>query len=171
LGGNRKGHIRTYANLFIVFLLCGAWHGASWTFVIWGAYHGFGLVLERLGFSKFLKRMPSAISNLYVWLFVLIGWVIFRSPTFSYALEFLKIMFSSNANYPLASFYNALDIISISNAYILLIGIVLSFPVMAKIRIKYKSSPIWLMLLFIIFVIAYAFGTTADYTPFIYFRF
>jgi alginate O-acetyltransferase complex protein AlgI len=171
LGGNRKGKHRTYFNLFIVFLLCGLWHGASWTFVIWGAYHGLGLVLEKLGLGKLLKRLPAIISNLYVWLFVLIGWVIFRSPTISYALNYFKIMFGSNEKYPLESFYNAIDFISLSNAYILLLGIILSYPVMSKIRIKYRNSPLWLLLLFIIFVLAYAFGITADWTPFIYFRF
>ena len=56
LGGNRKGQVRTYINLFIVFFLTGIWHGASWTFVFWGIYHGIFCIIERLGLEKLLKR-------------------------------------------------------------------------------------------------------------------
>jgi alginate O-acetyltransferase complex protein AlgI len=171
LGGNRKGKNRTYINLFIVFLLCGLWHGAAWTFIVWGIYHGIGLIIERFGFSKILKKLPKIVSNIYVWFFVLIGWVIFRSPSLSYAFNYLKIMFMIKISYPLASFYKAIDFISISNVYLIIIGIILAYPVMAKIRIKYKRNPKWIMLLLVIFILAFSFGTTANYSPFIYFRF
>jgi hypothetical protein len=61
LGGNRGTKLRTYANLWTVFLLCGLWHGASWTFVIWGAHHGLFLVIERAGLSRILERLPRPI--------------------------------------------------------------------------------------------------------------
>jgi alginate O-acetyltransferase complex protein AlgI len=64
LGGNRNGKYRTYINLFIVFLLCGLWHGAAWSFVIWGIYQGIGLIIERSGFIKILKKLPVALSNI-----------------------------------------------------------------------------------------------------------
>jgi alginate O-acetyltransferase complex protein AlgI len=170
-GGNRNGKYRTYINLFIVFLLCGLWHGAAWGFVVWGIYHGIGLIIERIGFLKILKRLPAALSNIYVWLFVIIGWVIFRAPNIAYAKNYLKIMFSGNAAYPLASFAKALDFITISNGYLLILGIILAYPIMAKIRIKYKNNPIWISWIFILFVLAFSFTMTASYTPFIYFRF
>ena len=79
LGGNRKGKVRTYRNLMIVFLATGLWHGASWNFVGWGLYHGLFLVIERLGFSKVLKKDRIGIlSRIYTLLVVTIGWVFFR---------------------------------------------------------------------------------------------
>ena len=77
LGGNRKGKIRTYVNLLIVFFATGMWHGASWNFIGWGMYHGFFSVIERLGFGKLLKR-SKVLSHVYTMLVVMIGWVFFR---------------------------------------------------------------------------------------------
>jgi hypothetical protein len=77
LGGNRVSSVRTYVNLWIVFLLCGLWHGASWTFVIWGAYHGLLLVLERAGLRRLLSRLPNSIAHLYTRWSVFVGWVWF----------------------------------------------------------------------------------------------
>lgn len=79
LGGNRGSHVRTGINLFIVFLLCGLWHGASWTFVIWGLYHGCFLVLERTRFGSFMERGPRLFAHVYALLVILIGWVVFRA--------------------------------------------------------------------------------------------
>jgi alginate O-acetyltransferase complex protein AlgI len=171
LGGNRKGKGRTYVNLFIVFLLCGLWHGAAWNFLVWGIYQGFGLIIERLGFLKVLKKIPAFFANIYVWFFVLIGWIIFRANTLSYAFDYIKIMFSGNKEYPLASFYKFLNFGSWSTLYLLILGIILSYPVMAKVRIKYKNNPLWIALLFCIFVVAYVFSITSTFVPFIYFRF
>ncbi len=77
LGGNRKGKLRTYVNLLIVFFATGMWHGASWNFIGWGMYHGFFSVIERLGFGKLLKR-SKVLSHVYTMLVVMIGWVFFR---------------------------------------------------------------------------------------------
>jgi alginate O-acetyltransferase complex protein AlgI len=79
LGGNRSSPLRTYVNLATVFLLCGLWHGANWTFVVWGLYHGAFLVVERAaGWSrKGSTGLPVRLATLVV---VLVGWVIFRSP-------------------------------------------------------------------------------------------
>ncbi len=81
LGGNRRGAVRTYCNLGIVFLLCGLWHGASWLFVAWGAYQGLFLIIERLGLGRILARMPRIIQHSYAMLVVLAGWTIFRVAT------------------------------------------------------------------------------------------
>jgi alginate O-acetyltransferase complex protein AlgI len=79
LGGNRTAPLRTYVNLVTVFLLCGLWHGANWTFVVWGLYHGAFLVLERAaGWSR--KGSTGLPVRLLTLLIVLVGWVIFRSP-------------------------------------------------------------------------------------------
>ncbi|MBQ3470036.1 MBOAT family protein [Candidatus Saccharibacteria bacterium] len=92
LGGNRKGKIRTYINLWIVFLVTGIWHGAAWTFVIWGIFHGFFIFIERLGLKKLLDKMHF-LNHFYTLFVVLTSWVIFRAPSLKYALHYLKVMF------------------------------------------------------------------------------
>lgn len=94
LGGNRKGAVRTYVNLIVVFLLCGLWHGASWTFIVWGAWHGCFLIVERI------IRLPGKLSLLrpfglmYAFLVVVVGWVIFRSSSLPDAWQYLRTMFA-----------------------------------------------------------------------------
>jgi alginate O-acetyltransferase complex protein AlgI len=92
LGGNRKGPLRTYLNLLIVFFLTGLWHGASWNFVIWGFLHGFFLILERLFLGKWLERLPGL--NLVYTLFVVVNaWVFFNAKDLDYALDYLRMMY------------------------------------------------------------------------------
>lgn len=91
LGGNRVSAARTYFNLWTVFLLCGLWHGAAWTFVIWGAWHGLLLVLERAGLGNLLRR-SALLGWLYTWVAVLIGWVFFRATDLTQALLVLRGM-------------------------------------------------------------------------------
>ncbi len=87
LGGNRKGRARTYANLLITMLLGGLWHGASWTFVAWGALHGTGLALHKLLVERWPTPGPvrRALGLPVTLLFVMFGWVMFRAPTFDVA--------------------------------------------------------------------------------------
>jgi alginate O-acetyltransferase complex protein AlgI len=94
LGGNRLGSRRTYVNLFLTMLLGGLWHGASWTFVFWGAWHGCGLGVERAlglagGSSSKVTLLAMVLRRLAVFLFVIIGWAFFRSTTISEAVDFL----------------------------------------------------------------------------------
>lgn len=92
LGGNRKGKARTYVNLFLTMLLGGLWHGAAWTFVIWGALHGAYLVGER--FARFLPIRSIALGWLATFLLTIIGWVFFRAETVSDAARLLSSMAS-----------------------------------------------------------------------------
>lgn len=96
LGGNRGGTFRTYRNLIVVFLLCGLWHGASWTFVAWGLWHGLFLVLERAGLGGILARTPAPLAWAYAFLVVVLGWVLFRSPTFAAAASVWRGMAGLN---------------------------------------------------------------------------
>lgn len=92
LGGNRIGQAATLRNLWIVFLLCGLWHGAALTFVAWGAFHGFLLVLER-GFRNVVSiRVPAPLGWAWATLLIIAGWVIFRSGDFHQALSMLGKM-------------------------------------------------------------------------------
>ncbi|MFZ5876662.1 MAG: MBOAT family O-acyltransferase [Nitrospirota bacterium] len=93
LGGNRAGERRTYANLMLVFVLCGMWHGANWTFLLWGAYHGFWLITERLtGVGRSKVTTSSAARRAVTLLLVMVGWVFFRATNLSQALDVLQAM-------------------------------------------------------------------------------
>lgn len=93
LGGNKGSVGRTYVNLWLVFLLSGFWHGAGWNFILWGAYHGFFLVLERLFLGEYLK---SKLALLYTFFVANIGWVFFRNTDMSVSMMVLKKMFTLN---------------------------------------------------------------------------
>jgi alginate O-acetyltransferase complex protein AlgI len=89
LGGNRKGHGRTYGNLITVFVLCGIWHGANWTFLIWGLYHGLFLVLERM-ITWLREGTRFAIGRrAYLLVVVAIGWVMFRGSDIGHSGDYV----------------------------------------------------------------------------------
>lgn len=92
LGGNRQGPFRTYLNLSVVFLLCGAWHGASWNFIAWGAWHGALLIAERAGGATALSRMPYLVSRAYLLLAVMASWVLFRAETLADAGAYYRAL-------------------------------------------------------------------------------
>ncbi len=92
LGANRKGAFRAYFNLFLVFVLCGFWHGAAWTFVIWGAYYGLLLVMELALRNRFRFQFSGITGNLYTMLMVMLGWVFFRSADLKSAVNLLKLL-------------------------------------------------------------------------------
>jgi len=137
LGGNKLGPVSTYRNLFTVFFLCGLWHGASWTFVVWGMYHGIFLVLERLGLGTLLNRVPRMFRHAYALVVVMVGWVLFRAETFDQAIYFVKAMFTVSGPapdlHPIASFIH-LDLLAAVG-----LGIVLSAPIVPTV-IRYKEK-------------------------------
>jgi alginate O-acetyltransferase complex protein AlgI len=92
LGGSRLSAARTYRNLVSVFFLCGLWHGASWTFVVWGLFHGLFLVIERLGLATAIRRLWTPLRHVYLLGVVMVGWVFFREDTLAGALAFLRAM-------------------------------------------------------------------------------
>ena len=95
LGGNRvKSQGRLYFNLIFVFLVSGLWHGASWNFVIWGAYHGAFLVLERLFLAKWLSKLPGFVSVTFTFFVAVIGWVFFSIESFDTALTYIHQLFA-----------------------------------------------------------------------------
>ena len=104
LGGNRCGHARTYLNLFAAMLLCGLWHGAAWTFVLWGAYHGLLLALHRyfmgekklFSESRFMKSGAGLLFSILVTqVFVFFGWLIFRAGSFDNLMLYIQAIFIS----------------------------------------------------------------------------
>jgi alginate O-acetyltransferase complex protein AlgI len=129
LGGNRHGALRTYRNLLIVFLTCGLWHGASWTFLVWGAYHGLWLVIERLGWGRLLERLPRVVRHLYAMLAVLVGWVFFRANGLDQAGSILATMFGRSRS----SEATGGDLLGRGQLLALLCAILLCIPAVSRV--------------------------------------
>lgn len=100
LGGNRKGKLRAAFNRMLVFFLTGLWHGADWTFVLWGVYHGCFLLLEE--YIPLLKKLPKWLGHIYTLLVVCVGFVMFRADTVSQGIYFIRQMFTGFTVEPLA---------------------------------------------------------------------
>ena len=109
LGGNRKGEIHTYTNLFATFILGGIWHGAGWTFVLWGALHGLALVIHR-AWQKLGLRMPTLLAWFITFNFINIAWVFFRATSFESAMKVLKGMFQGDLILPNLNLFSDLGI-------------------------------------------------------------
>ncbi len=94
MGGNRVAVPRMYFNLVFAFFISGFWHGAAWTFIVWGLYHGFFLILDRIGMKKVLDKigkLPAVICTFFV---AMVGWIFFRSDNLTYAFAYLRRMFA-----------------------------------------------------------------------------
>jgi alginate O-acetyltransferase complex protein AlgI len=123
LGGNRHGALRTYRNLSITFLVFGLWHGASWNFVLWGAYHGAFLIAERI-VGKRPCSPPWVLRHLYALLAVAGGWVLFRCESLAHVSSFLASLFSLGS--PIGANRTALEFLSPEVIIALLVGIPVS---------------------------------------------
>jgi alginate O-acetyltransferase complex protein AlgI len=98
LGGNKKGRIRTYINLMIVMLLGGLWHGAAWSYAIWGGFHGVALAFERFLSDKFKIKSNNIIKGLkviMVFSFVTLAWLLFKLPNIEHVFEYFKCIFNN----------------------------------------------------------------------------
>jgi len=94
LGGNKVSKSRLYFNLWVVFLISGLWHGAAWNFVVWGAFHGFFLIADRMFLIKLTKPLGKFTNIILTYFITLIGWVLFRADTLGYAFQYIKRMFA-----------------------------------------------------------------------------
>ncbi len=174
LGGNRKGNVHTYINLLIVFFVTGLWHGASWNFVIWGLFHGFFMIIERMGFGKILSKIPVILQRFYTLVIVIVGWVFFRAETLSEALTYVKTMFIYTSGNSALSSYLSFFHINLHTLFAVFFAVLFStpfYPKAEKFFTRKKLSwfrPIALLLLFITTIIYLGAGT---YNPFIYFKF
>lgn len=166
LGGNKGSALRTAVNLWICFLLSGLWHGANWTFVVWGAYNGLLLSLDRLFLRRWLAALPQAAATTLTFLFVMIGWVFFRSTGLDQALVLLSAMFRpGTGGAPFAP--------AASSVAVLLVALGLCVaPALARWE---NPSPalrrIAAVGLALIVVLALARSVAASFQPFLYFRF
>ena len=174
LGGNRKGQVRTYVNLLIVFFATGLWHGAGATFIIWGLYHGLFLVVERMGLGKLLeKNCFRGLNHIYTALVVVVGWVFFRADTLADAKVILHQMFTwENGIYPASLFVNR-KVIFLAVLGVLLSGIVQS--ICPKLREhlyeKEVTKTVDIVIMAVLLFLCTMYLVSSTYNPFIYFRF
>ncbi len=175
LGGSRVSTGRTYVNLIAVFFLCGLWHGASWTFVVWGLYHGAFLVIERVAPGLTRERastLARIARHVYVLLVVVVGWVFFRADTFAHAIGFLRAMAGFGAGAPPAfapSWY-----LDPQTVLAIMLGIPGSTPLVAWLGRRVDATPLTIAqpaVLAVLFVICTMLIAARTYNPFIYFRF
>lgn len=166
LGGNRCSSKRHIFNLLVIWGLTGFWHGANFTFLAWGLYFGVLQIIEKYALAKFLDRLPRILTHLYALFFIIIGWVLFRSDSLTYALNYLRIMLTPS-----------LTVDPLIIEYLmrfwphLLCGIVLSAPLFKLVSQKKWYTVLSYPLLASLFILCVMSLLSNSYNPFIYFRF
>jgi len=176
LGGNKvESKKRLYFNLWLVFLASGFWHGAAWTFIIWGIYHGFWLVLERMFLADVYKKIGKLASMLICFVLVAIGWVFFRADTTAGAFNFVQQLFTFNFSMP-PHF--------VDNEFTFYFGLAIVFSFFASFRfgqiiqnkVYYSyygnlGNLLATVVAISLFTLSLASITSSGFNPFIYFRF
>lgn len=175
LGGNKVSSNRLYINLFTVFLLSGLWHGASWNFVVWGAYHGVFLILDRLFLVKLGKVIGSLPSIILTFIITMIGWVIFKIEDLDLLWIYLEKLFYFDGIWEwstINSFYFVLGIAMFSS-------FLTTFGFGKKLQIFFFEKNNYLLSEYIVlaivaailFILCISYITSSGFNPFIYFRF
>jgi alginate O-acetyltransferase complex protein AlgI len=176
LGGNKvNSKARLFFNLWLVFLLSGFWHGAAWTFIFWGIYHGLFLVLERLFLLNVYKKIGRFFPVIITFFIVAVGWVFFRADSFSFAWSFIK---------KLVSFKSGDLFVWADNEFVFyfVLAFIMSFIGLFKFGKKiqdklyfsnYSNIGYFFATIFslALFIICLASITSSSFNPFIYFRF
>lgn len=175
LGGNKGSLTKTYFNLWLVFLASGFWHGASWTFVFWGIYHGTFLVLERIFLLEFYKKTGKMPATVITFLVVAIGWVFFRAESLHNAFAIIRQLFSIDYRTP-PGYFNSQFL------FYLILAVIFSFFTCFKRgeRIQNRvfatvsglsGTIAYSFVACVLFTLAVASIASNDFNPFIYFRF
>jgi len=167
LGGNRKGEGRTICNKLIVFLATGIWHGANWTFLVWGLFHGLFITLE---YKKWIPLKNKIAAHIYTMLVVICGFVIFRADTIGQAGHILASMFTGFRANP-AEFVLIAKLLTPYNIVCLIAAAVLSMPVSKWITQKIKSPAVSYAASVVLLILCMMNLASSSYNPFIYFRF
>ncbi len=194
LGGNRKGAIRTYINLFLTMLLGGLWHGANWTFILWGALHGAFLALEKLLINSRHSRengnlslnaeipasagmttkktnkapYPALLAWPLTWLVVMVGWVFFRATNISTAFDFMRGMFGGNTlmvSGELIWQITPLMLATLAAAWLIALSRFLKAGWAAELSLGKQTAVMAL------FVVAFCKLIAQSHSPFLYFQF
>ena len=175
LGGNKGSNAKLYRNLILVFLFSGLWHGASWNFVLWGAYHGLFLVLERLFLGNIFQKVGKFIAIPITFIIVVTGWVLFRNEDIVYASQVIKQMYSLN-------FFHGKFAINNDFAFMAILASIISFFTISGYTKRFQehiygetfsNKGKWLMLLsgIVLYYISLTYVSALNFNPFIYFRF
>lgn len=170
LGGNRKGKRRQLLNILVVWALTGLWHGANWTFLVWGMYYAAFLIIEKLWLLKVLDRSPNFVGHIYTVLVVICGWVIFELDSLTKAGDYYSAMFGfGNGFVTTADSYYLL-----SYGILLVIAALASSPLLKnlfyKLPQKVQTTAISALTV-ITLTICTAYLVDSTYNPFLYFRF
>ncbi len=162
MGGSRQGNWKTIQNLMITMLLGGLWHGAHWTFVVWGAYHGLLLVVTRYS-RPMLNLWPTAVRKVITFLLVVVGWVLFRSDGFSMAFAWLVSMFSWRPGLHMVAWETLAVLLLIS-------GAIAHFgPNTFELRHQWRPLPAWGLGVLLLVCMIFIYG--GQQSPFLYFQF
>ena len=173
LGGSRCSERRRYLNLWLSFLLSGIWHGANWTFVLWGVYHGLFIVLDKLFWLKLQQRLPRLLNVAVTFFFVMLGWAIFRSADLGQAGSYLQLLLQ-----PFASSW-AVIYLTANQTFFIGLGLLLVFlplsPLLQPAR-AWSAGSRWAGALQAVLLLAgvlISIGkiATTTFQPFLYFRF
>ncbi|WP_354001764.1 MBOAT family O-acyltransferase [Clostridium neonatale] len=172
LGGNRTGKAKQIRNIFIVWLITGLWHGASWNYIIWGLYFGIILFIEKSGFLKILKKLPGLIRNIYTMFLVIIGWVFFEFTNVKDAFTYIRAMFGANTT----GWYDSLSLYLLgTNKTFFILAFICSTPIIGVFIKLFKRNRIGKIITIIFYIliviIATAYLVGASYNPFLYFKF
>ncbi len=175
LGGNRCAVSRNIFNLMVVWVLTGMWHGAAWNFIAWGVYYGVILVMEKYVWGASLDMLPNPMRHIYTGIMVLVGWVLFFSPSLGYALRYLGAMIGGgtgivdNQGAFLLFGHWLLYLLAVLGSSSLGMRLVNAVPRMA--RSARAQAAVSVVIYMGIFVISFSFLVTDTFNPFLYFRF
>jgi len=179
LGGNRKGALKTYRNILVVWFLTGLWHGASWNFILWGLFFCAFLIVEKLGLLKLLSKIPAFFSRVYLLIVVFFGWILFRFSDFTYVPVVIKGLFGLNGN-ELLDFET--KTLLLSNVFFIIVAVFSVTPIVKHVTDFLKSGEkgsakriIYSILSVALPIILLFLSTIAlvgdAYNPFLYFQF
>ena len=173
LGGNRRGLPRQLLNIAVVWVLTGVWHGASWNFVLWGAYFCVLLMVEKLFLKRLLGRAPAAVGHIYALLLVLFSWVIFAFEDLGQVWAYFGAMLGSAPLWDSASLYYLA-----SFGPMLLVALLGCGPWAARlwqrVTAKIKAAPsaaVQCVAVAAVLLLSTAYLVDSTYNPFLYFRF
>ena len=173
LGGNRVGKGKQIRNLFVVWLLTGIWHGASWNFVLWGLYYFVQLVLEKTFLLKWLEKIPSFFRRVYAIFFIAIGWLLFVSEDLAAGM----VTFGNLFGFGVKGFVSGLNVYDVvRNLLFFAILVLASTPLPKKLFYRfYEKGKAFRVLASVgtvlLLVLSVAYIIDSDFNPFLYFRF
>ncbi|MCR5481903.1 MAG: MBOAT family protein [Clostridia bacterium] len=178
LGGNRHGLLKQLRNIFVVWMLTGLWHGASWNFVVWGLYFGLLLVVEKLFLLRYLEKAPAWLAHTYSMFFVIISWVIFACDDMGTAFELIGNMFGRGGSFAdetglyLLCGNMILFVIAILGSTSLVSGLWLRFRLFCVEKNRGTLlNTVTILIAAAGLIVSTAFMVSSTYNPFLYFRF